>query len=97
MNACERVVRDQSAAWADGLGMEESASRHVTPPDGLRRRREADLVGSSFLLLDALLVGCHWSIVRRGGGIAVSFDSVVVSVFVGLVLCWGVVGDGSED
>lgn len=63
---------------------------------GRDREREAHLVGSGFLLLYALLVDGHWSGVGRGRGTAVSLGSLV-GILLGLLLWWGVVGEGGED
>lgn len=70
----------------------ESAPVVVAHPLGLR---EAHLIGSSFLLLDSLLVGVHCSVLRRGR--AVILAGYVVGVLLGLILGCRVVGERRED
>jgi len=74
-----------------GWGDAEKRIRTVALPHRRGWGTGAHLVGSPFLLLDALLVGGHRSGVGRGKGIVVSVASAVGGVLRGLVLCWGVV------
>ena len=61
-----------------------------------RGRGEAHLVRSPFLLLDALLVDAHHSVVGRGRRVVILFG-YIVRALAGLILGCGVVGDGRED
>ena len=59
-------------------------------------RGEAHLVGSSFLLLDSLLVDAHHR-VGRGGRVAIVVGCGFAGVLLGLVLGRGTGGDGREE
>ena len=77
--------------------MQKSASALWRFRTGGGGERGAHLVGSPFLLLDALLVDGHRCAFGRGKGIVVSVASAVGGVLRGLILGWGAVGDGGED
>ena len=74
----------------------ESTSVFVALPHRRRRGREAHLIGSPFLLLDALFVDGHGPVVVGERGIVISVANVA-GVLLGLVLGGGVIGDGGED
>lgn len=76
--------------------MRKSASVSWRPRTNGDGERETHLVGSPLLLLYALLVDGHRSVVGGGGGVVISAAGVV-GFLPGVILGGGGIGDGGED